>query len=95
MFGKFFRPQTHYVFDYKPRYYNERKERLEKLKAKYEENKDTDIEHDIDFSKHNLRESWERSKKPGADRATMLRLALIITILVGILTYIFDLHSLF
>ena len=35
MFGNAFKPRSHYVFDYKPRYYDERKERLEKLKAKY------------------------------------------------------------
>ena len=40
MFGNAFKPRAHYVFNYKPRYYDERKERLEKLKEKYE-NKDS------------------------------------------------------
>ena len=36
MFGNAVKPRAHYVFDYKPRYYDERKERLAKLKEKYE-----------------------------------------------------------
>jgi len=39
MFGKAFKPRAHYVYDYKPRYYDERKERLQQLKDKYK-NKD-------------------------------------------------------
>ena len=35
MFGKAFKSRKHYVFDYKPRYYDERKERIENLKLKY------------------------------------------------------------
>ena len=35
MFGNAFKPRAHYVFDYKPRYYDERKERLAKLKEKW------------------------------------------------------------
>ena len=34
MFGTPFKQRAHYVFNYKPRYFNERKERLEKLKGK-------------------------------------------------------------
>ena len=36
MFGSFFKPRAHYVYNYKPRYYDERKERLENLKKRYE-----------------------------------------------------------
>ncbi|MCK5638027.1 MAG: hypothetical protein KAH67_04905 [Flavobacteriaceae bacterium] len=39
MFGNTFKPRAHYVFNYKPRYYDERKERLESLKKKYEQKK--------------------------------------------------------
>ena len=35
MFGNAFKGRSHYVYNYKPRYYDERKERLEKLKEKY------------------------------------------------------------
>ena len=36
MFGKAFKSRANYVFDYKPRYYDARKERLENLKKKYQ-----------------------------------------------------------
>lgn len=95
MFGKAFKPRSHYVFDYKPRYYDERKERLEQLKQKYASEKELEGETRIRFSKNNLRNEWVKSKKTAGDRSTTIRLAVIITILVGIATYIFDLHRLF
>jgi len=93
-----FKPRQHYVFNYTPRYYNERKERLEKLKEKYEskENSHIDIENDvtITFSKNNLKSAWKRTKKSPSDYRSTRRLAIIITILVGIVAYIFELHKL-
>ncbi len=96
MFGKAFKPRAHYVFNYKPRYYDERKERLENLKKKYAkgENVDEDDKR-ILLSKDNLRDDWKRHKKMAVDRGTNRRLALIIAILVGILAYLFELHKLF
>ena len=94
MFFSAFKSRKHYVFDYKPRYYDERKERIENLKKKYSGGNDTDSTR-ITFSKSNLRNEWSKAKKPAVDRRTTLRLAIIITILVGIATYILDLHSLF
>lgn len=88
MFGKFFKPQTHYVFDYKPRYYSERKERLKKLQEKVESAPPI-------ISKNNLKNEWIKKKQSSASHGTMIRLAIIITILVGIATYVFDLHRLF
>jgi len=96
MFGNAFKPRAHYVFNYKPRYYDERKERLEKLKEKYK-NKDnsvTDIPK-ITISKYHLRSSWQRHKKVSSNRAVNKRLAIIITILVGLVAYFFELHKLF
>lgn len=96
MFGNAFKPRSHYVFDYKPRYYDERKERLEKLKAKYK-NKEGDSEDipKLSLSKDQLRSNWTRHKKSSSNRAVNIRLAIIIAILVGILAYIFELHKLF
>ena len=95
MFGKFFRPQTHYVFDYKPRYYSERKERLQKLEEKYH-SKQTDANTPrIKLSKNNLRQEWTKTKRTASDRSTILRLAVIITLLFGIAAYILDIHTLF
>ena len=96
MFGNAFKPRAHYVFNYKPRYYDERKERLEKLKEKYKNNDRslTDIPK-ITLSKDHIKSSWQRHKKASSNRAVNKRLAIIITILVGILAYLFELHKLF
>ena len=96
MFGKLFKPRAHYVFDYKPRYYDERKERLKELDKKYHSKKGDadDSEYEISLSKHNLRSDWMKQKKSASDRGTTLRLAIILAILVGIVAYFFELHTL-
>ena len=96
MFGKAFKPRAHYVYNYKPRYYDERKERLEQLKEKYKnkENSTSDLPK-ISLSKDNLRSSWTRHKKVSSNRSVNIRLAVIIAILVGLLAYFFELHKLF
>lgn len=96
--GRAFKTRSYYVFDYTPRYYDKRKERLEKLEEKYSkenqsENEDDDVT--IAFSKENLKNAWRKSKKRSSDNKSTRRLALIITILVGIVVYMFDLHTLF
>ncbi len=90
-----FKTRSYYVFDYKPRFYDERKERIQDLEKKYSaENSDKEISK-IHLTKNNLKNDWIKSKSKGRDSATMKRLAIIITILVGLATYIFDLHRLF
>lgn len=95
MFGNAFKPRAHYVYNYKPRYYDERKERLEKLKRKYE-NGDSSLDDisTIPLSKDKLKADWKRHKKLSTNRGVNRRLAIIITILVGILAYLFELHKL-
>ena len=96
MFGKLFKPRSHYVFDYKPRYYDERKERLRKLEEKYHGNKDSENEvPSISLTKNNLKNDWVKNKRSAADRSTTLRLAIIVAILVGIVAYILEIHTLF
>jgi len=96
MFGKLFKPRSHYVFDYKPRYYNERKERLKELEEKYHGNKEkSDISSKIRLTKNNLKNDWVKNKRSATDRSTNLRLAIIIAILVGLVAYILELHTLF
>jgi hypothetical protein len=96
MFGSAFKPRAHYVFNYKPRYYDERKERLEQLKQKYENNqKSTDDIPTLTLTKDKLRSDWQRHKKLTTDRGANRRVAIIIAILVGILAYFFELHKLF
>ncbi len=96
MFGKLFKPSSHYVFNYKPRYYDERKERLRNLEKKYRnpDGSDTEISK-ISLTKNNLRNDWVKNKRSATDRSTNLRLAVIIAILVGIAAYILGLHTLF
>lgn len=96
MFGKLFKPSSHYVFNYKPRYYDERKERLRNLEKKYRnpDGSDTEISK-ISLTKNNLRNDWVKNKRSATDRSTNLRLAVIISILVGIAAYILGLHTLF
>lgn len=96
MFGNAFKSRANYVFDYKPRYYNERKERLEKLEKKYRNKKGgTKEEFTSSLIRSNLKTNWQRSKHIAHDKKSNLRLALIIVILVGFFAYILDLHKLF
>ncbi|SFS77152.1 hypothetical protein [Lutibacter maritimus] len=96
MFGKLFKPREHYVFDYKPRYYDERKERLQQLEDKYKQHKNSDEDTPtIRLTKNNLKNNWVKNKRSATDKSTNLRLAIIIAILVGIVAYIFELHKLF
>ena len=85
MLGNLFRQRSHYVFDYKPRYYDERKERLKNLEKGS----------NITFTKTNLRSQWSRNKKSVADRNANRRIVIIIAILVGLVAYFFELHKLF
>ena len=95
MFGTPFKQRAHYVFNYKPRYYDERKERLQKLEAKYNNNTaEGDQEYEVSLTKNNLKNSWVKSKNTASDGKTNKRLAIIIAILVGICAYIFELHTL-
>ncbi len=96
MFGKAFKSRKHYVFDYKPRYYDERKERIENLKLKYSNKEASDVDTTrIHFTKNNLKNEWVKNKRLASNRGTTIRLAVIISILVGIAAYLLDLHTLF
>ena len=97
MFGKAFKSRKHYVFDYKPRYYDERKERLQNLKDKYHDKKndDSDDSPKMSLIKNSLKNDWIKSKRSATDKSSNLRLAIIIAILVGLAAYILELHTLF
>ncbi|WP_196884913.1 hypothetical protein [Aureivirga sp. CE67] len=88
-----FKPRSNYVFDYKPRYYDPRKERLDDLKKKYEKKDEktvnsSDKDFKVTLSKNNLKDDWKRSKGSVVDRGANRRLALIITILIAIAAYL-------
>ena len=95
MLGTPFKQRAHYVFNYRPRYFDERKERLDGLKDKYESDKNTESgDYDITLTKNNLRNDWIKVTKSNADSQASKRLAIIIAILVGICAYIFEIHTL-
>lgn len=77
MIGNFFKQRAHYVFNYTPRFYNERKERLDAIKKKYEvADQNTELKTAVKF-----RESWQKAKIAPSTSAT-LRISIIICILV-------------
>ena len=80
MFKTPFKPIGHYVFNYKPRYYDERKERIQALEERYK--RENDGEHTVTLSKNNLKNEWSRSKASAFDdRSSTYRLLLIVLIL--------------
>ena len=89
MFGNVFKSRANYVLDYKPRFYDARKERLENLKKKYANKDFNQKEYKISLTKDNLRTDWNRTKRIAHDRKINLRLALIIAILFGIFSFLF------
>ena len=95
MLGTPFKQRAHYVFNYKPRYFDERKERLENLEKKYHSTaEEKDSSYNITLTKNNLKDNWAKAKSSGSDASTSKRLAIIIAILAGICAYIFELHTL-
>lgn len=95
MFGKAFKPRSNYVFDYKPRYYDERKERLESLKKKYANNEEEGDAYKVNLTKDTLRSDWTRNSHMAHDRSANKRLVIIIVILVAIVAFLFVDHKLF
>jgi hypothetical protein len=78
MIGNFFKQRTHYVFNYKPRFYDERKERLDAVKKKYTA---AAIKKSVTHTHANFREEWKKSKKASRNNANV-KVAFIIVILV-------------
>ncbi len=91
MFGNLFKQRSHYVFNYKPRYYDERKEKFKNLKDKHNHSEKPEIT----ITKNNLKTHWVRSKRQVAGRNANIRVAIIITIIVGLLMYFLKIHTLF
>ncbi len=84
-----FKQQKPKQFNLQPRYYNERKERLAKLKARYEapaggENFDSKL-----YREH-LRDSWSQKRLTGNNRSSMIRVFIIATVIAGLIYWIFN-----
>ncbi|MGY5354245.1 hypothetical protein [Wenyingzhuangia sp. IMCC45467] len=93
MFKTPFKPVGHYIFNYKPRYYDERKERLQALEDRYKREKSDEESENSDYtvtlSKNNLKHEWNRARSSSnADRKSTYRLAIIIAILSMTAIYI-------
>jgi hypothetical protein len=74
-----FRQKKNNTYNYTPRYYNERKERLDDIKKKYEVKTD---ESSINRSSNvNFRDEWLKNRKSTSDSNTRLRLIIILIFL--------------
>lgn len=79
----FFKQNTHRGFEFKPRYYDERKERLEELKKKYEGNR---VPVSSDKFREKINAKWRAERSRGRN-ASNLRLV-VITGILFLLTYL-------
>ena len=95
MLGSFFNTNSHYVYDYNPRYYDTRKKQLEQMKKNAEEQETGGLTPKLTISKDTLRKDWARHKKSDADRKSAIRLAIIIVVLVAIFAYFLEIYKLF
>lgn len=88
----FFKLPGHYIFDYKPRYYDEAKERREEMiaQAKREAGiKDDDEAKYVPRIKGQIKKQLRYDKAKRAGRTSNLRLIVIIAILVAVAYYLF------
>ncbi|HBF86992.1 MAG TPA: hypothetical protein DDX39_00005 [Bacteroidales bacterium] len=87
--SSFFKVQKHKQFDYKPLYYDKRKEELEQIKQKYNveitENGSSEYRPNL---KGKIRSHYEKSSRP-APRTSSTRLIVFIIILIFIGYYLF------
>ncbi len=76
-------------FEMFPRYYDERKERLEKLKEKYKQSEKEDV-----LTKDNLKKRWIRNRKltDKASSYSTIRLVVIMMILFAVAYYILNMN---
>ncbi|MDT8415975.1 MAG: hypothetical protein RQ735_11455 [Flavobacteriaceae bacterium] len=72
-----FKQRPNKSYSYTPRYYDERKERLEKLIEKHHGKKDGTISH----KKVSFRDEWKQLRQTRSDQNSRLRLAVIMVLL--------------
>lgn len=85
MFGTFFKLNKNKQYNYTPRYYDERKERLENLKRKHGVS-DEETEKKT-YRRTNFRDDWKQTSKIKSNQNTRLRL-LVIFIFLLLVTYV-------
>jgi len=74
-----FKQNSNKRYNYTPRYYNERKERLDNLKKKHGLIEDDDSK---GHRRQSFRDDWKQNSKLSSDRDTRLRLMVIIAFLL-------------
>ncbi len=80
-------------FDYSPRYYDERKQRLERKKSQYQELEKEDIS---DYKRKELlrdsiKEGWSRAEyRQSANKSSNIRILILIALLVALGYFIFN-----
>ena len=80
MFSTFFKQNKNKRYNYTPRYYDERKERLDNLKKKHGL-----IEDDSEgkrFHRTNFRDEWKQNSKIQSNRNSRIRLLVILAFLL-------------
>jgi len=81
MLFSFFKQHRNKTYNYTPRYYDERKERLDMIKGKYgliEE----DAETDKIFRRKNFRDDWKQNRKAQINKNSRIRFMVILTFLL-------------
>ncbi len=80
MFSTFFKQNKNKQYNYTPRYYDERKERLDNLKRKY--GKLDEESGEKVYRRTNFRDDWKQNSKIKTNQNTRIRLFVILIILL-------------
>jgi hypothetical protein len=95
---RFMKVNKHKRFDYSPRYYDERKERLDKLVKKHEKEalSDTKKMEYRERLKQRIADNWEsNASSAAASRSANLRLIIILVVLLAAVYFILDYVDIF
>ena len=93
MFGKLIKTRSHYVYDYKPRYYDARKEKLASLEREYLSSDKKAVK--IAFEKDYILHQWKTRMIKSVNKGVRRRMLFIIFVLVSIIAYLFGFHKIF
>lgn len=81
MFSTFFKQNKNKQYNYTPRYYDERKERLDNLKRKYGKLDEEESGEKV-YRRTNFRDDWKQNSKIKSNQNTRIRLFVILVILL-------------
>lgn len=84
-----FKQQKPKQFNLQPRYYDERKERLRKLKAKYEAPAEGE-KFDTKLYREHLRDSWSQKRLTSNNSSSTVRVLVIAAVIAGLIYWIFN-----